>query len=1090
MSLPPNKQFLKEGSILFISTLIVNAGNYVTNLLLGRWLGPSTFSEVSLLITLLLMISFVALAFQLTAAKYVAELYSENRAVEVVTLLKWLQKWATIVGILLAILMVIFSMFWQDFFQTNSTTPFLIFALALPLYLLMSLNRGVLQGQAAYRHLAITYQAEMWSRLGLSIAFVWFGFGVNGVALALTLSLAFTLWVSRVQLKENPIHAFDYKKVIHFLLIILLYECSQILINNSDTVLVKHYFPPIQAGLYAALALIGRIVYFGTWTVVTILFPTVIRLEKEGKKHLKYFLGGLFIVTTIAGLIIFTTYLFPDEIVKILFGEKYLSIAPLLWQYALATGLFACGNVFVYYHLSLDRRIPVWITLVGGLLQIVLIIMFHKDFEQVIRVQIGLMLSLLLTLIAYQLYESQKNIFKMKKSIIILFLIVLTKNSFSQDELKPGFAMLEKGAFAEGADFFKHYLVTRDSTNKTALLCYGRGTGLAGNTKEAKQIFEKLLRKNPNDFEVSLNAAEAYMWGKEYDQAKNYYEKLLAKKPNDFVATLGYANALASVGDYKNALRYSNYALKIQPDNQGAKVSRKYANLAVADQYSKNQEYSQALSLLENIFKDFKNDQDALFAKAQLKIATQKLSDAEVIYKTLLKNSLSHTDAYLGLSYLAFLQKNLKQTLTYADLAINASIEEPEKKLKAQLGKVTAMGWNEQFTEAFNLLAQLDKQYPNSADILLKKASLMIWNKEYAKSVSLFGEALKKVQGSFDGNLGMADALFAQELDDKSREYVQKTLGYYPNQKDANYFLSKIKLRHAPSITTHDFLMSDKGGNSSTNYQLDFGIDLATRVRLLVGYKSRIAENSLENKKARSDFYSLGMRWRIKPMWLMNAKVSQVQLQSQNSNGNSHVLVDFSNEFNLTKQQTLELKYQSDVQNFTAGLIEKNLTFQNLIAVYNLNTAFKVGVYSQYYHTISSDGNVRDLLFASLYYNLKATPVIKFGFNFNTMSFHNQVASDYFSPAKFNSYELFGLVENLQVPNQKLLYQASLAGGFQKIETQSFQSTYRVGLALGYRPFKNLEGYLYTLQSNSATSSVVGYTYSETGIKAKYILMK
>ena len=412
MSLPPNKHFLKEGSILFVSTLVVNAGNYATNLMLGRWLGPTTFSEVSLLITLLLMVSFVALAFQLTAAKYVSELSADNQHKQIPVLLKWFEKWALIGGILLAVFTIIFSIFWQDFFQTHSSTPFIIFGFGLPLYLMMSLNRGVLQGQNSFRKLAITYQVEMWSRLVLSIVFVWLGFGVNGVAWGLTLSLAITFLISRVKLEKESAITFQNPKIVQFFLVILLYECSQILINNSDTILIKHYFSPIQAGLYAALALIGRIVYFGTWTVVTILFPTVIRLEKEGKSHLKYFFGGLSVVFIMAGLITLTAYLFPHEIVKILFGERYLSIAPLLWQYAIATGLFACANVFVYYHLSLERRTPVWITLVAGISQILLIVLFHEDFEQVIKIQIGLMTGLLLTLIGFQFYQHKKILLK------------------------------------------------------------------------------------------------------------------------------------------------------------------------------------------------------------------------------------------------------------------------------------------------------------------------------------------------------------------------------------------------------------------------------------------------------------------------------------------------------------------------------------------------------------------------------------------------------------------------------------------------------------------------------------------------------
>jgi hypothetical protein len=214
-----------------------------------------------------------------------------------------------------------------------------------------------------------------------------------------------------------------------------------------------------------------------------------------------------------------------------------------------------------------------------------------------------------------------------------------------------------------------------------------------------------------------------------------------------------------------------------------------------------------------------------------------------------------------------------------------------------------------------------------------------------------------------------------------------------------------------------------------------------------------------------------------------------VFLQGKTVN-NQHTLLDFSNEFKLTKRQTLELKYQSDVQNFTAGLIDRNLRFQNFIAIYNLNTPMKLGIYSQYYHTRSSDKNVRNLLFASLYYTLKTDPILKFGFNFNTMVFLKQIPDIYFSPKTFNSYELFGLIENIEVPNKKFLYQLALAGGYQQIEQQAYQSTYRITAALGYRPIKNFEALIYTLQSNSATSSVVGYAYSEIGMKAKWILLK
>lgn len=392
----------RQGLLLFASTLLVNLGNYGTNLVLGRWLGPEEFSEVGLLITLLLMVSFVAMAFQLTATKYMASLHQEATQHQAWSIARWLRRMATWTGIALAVLFVVLSYAGQTFFNTSSPWLFPLFGLGMPLYLMMSVNRGILQGQERYVRLAMTYQAEMWVRLVMSIMAVQIGWGVPGVAGAITLSLLLALAVSAKAFPRLPAGPGPMWPVLKFLVFIMLYECSQILINNSDTLLVKHFFDPTSAGLYAALALIGRIVYFGTWTVVTLLFPTVIKLEKEGKPHTGYFLAGLGLVALIAVVIIAVAYLYPEWLIGLLFGPAYLPIAPLLWRYAVATALFACANVFVYYNISLERRLPVWVMIGGGLLQIILIWFIHDSFLQIIQIQILLMLLVMVVMVVLQ----------------------------------------------------------------------------------------------------------------------------------------------------------------------------------------------------------------------------------------------------------------------------------------------------------------------------------------------------------------------------------------------------------------------------------------------------------------------------------------------------------------------------------------------------------------------------------------------------------------------------------------------------------------------------------------------------------------
>ncbi|MFC5048893.1 hypothetical protein [Aquimarina hainanensis] len=50
----------------------------------------------------------------------------------------------------------------------------------------------------------------------------------------------------------------------------------------------------------------------------------------------------------------------------------------------------------------------------------------------------------------------------------------------------------------------------------------------------------------------------------------------------------------------------------------------------------------------------------------------------------------------------------------------------------------------------------------------------------------------------------------------------------------------------------------------------------------------------------------------------------------------------------------------------------------------NLSSTMGLGWYTQYMYTNQTDDNDRHLLFTSLYYNIKHTPVIKAGYFFNT----------------------------------------------------------------------------------------------------------
>ena len=81
-----------------------------------------------------------------------------------------------------------------------------------------------------------------------------------------------------------------------------------------------------------------------------------------------------------------------------LFGKLYLSIAPLLWVYALATAFYALANVIVTYHLSLGNGKGNYLVLLAGVAQVVGLYYCHTTLLLVVLVQVYIMAGLLLLL--------------------------------------------------------------------------------------------------------------------------------------------------------------------------------------------------------------------------------------------------------------------------------------------------------------------------------------------------------------------------------------------------------------------------------------------------------------------------------------------------------------------------------------------------------------------------------------------------------------------------------------------------------------------------------------------------------------------
>ncbi|KZS42877.1 sugar isomerase [Aquimarina aggregata] len=379
------------------SVIIVNGGNYLYNLLLGRILGPEEFADAALLITFLLVLSFVAMTFQLSTAKF--SVIFENEIFK--SFINITYKYSTITGVILGILMIVFSKPLQSLFNAQSSYMFVIFGIGIPIYFIMSVNRGIYQGSKKFDSLAITYQSEMISRLAITLVLIYTIGLQSSILVAIGIAASFFFGLIPFRTKDIEIttkHSLpkaESKYITKFFILTAFYELTQIIINNSDILMVKHYFETYEAGLYASLALIGRVVYFVAWMFVMLLLPKVVEKQKDGEAHAPILFKYVFYITLLSATIVLGCYLFPELVIQMMFGSEYISIAPLLWKYAIATSLFAISNIFAYYFLSLDQYIPVVLSALLGISQVALIVFFHNTLSEVVIMQIVAMAILL-----------------------------------------------------------------------------------------------------------------------------------------------------------------------------------------------------------------------------------------------------------------------------------------------------------------------------------------------------------------------------------------------------------------------------------------------------------------------------------------------------------------------------------------------------------------------------------------------------------------------------------------------------------------------------------------------------------------------
>ncbi|TSC88945.1 MAG: capsular polysaccharide biosynthesis protein [Microgenomates group bacterium Gr01-1014_5] len=401
---------LFSGSVLMLlGTNVYHAGQFLFHIIAGRVLGKAQYGDLAVLMNILGIFALVQISLGLTVVKFIA---SERDEKKVSGLVKWALNWSTVFGLIIAIFILVSANFISDFLNLSQSQATYYLAPVIFFYSLVSITRSILQGMLKFGWYVVGVLSEVGVKLILVMIFFTAGYAVVGGMLAVSIAVALSFLVGLFPLRKyflnKKAHSPNSNSLFKYSIPAFLQGIALTSMYSTDLFLVKHYFSPETAGLYAGLTKLGSIVFFAAFPIAHVMFPLIAKRHSHGESYHSIFYLSLLLTAGIAGIIILFYLVTPKVFLSVL-GSGFLEGSSMLWWFGLFMGLLSFAMLFIQFYLSIGKTFVVGYFIAAAFLQITLIVLFHNNLLQVVQMSILSVALLVICLLVYFPYHAAVN---------------------------------------------------------------------------------------------------------------------------------------------------------------------------------------------------------------------------------------------------------------------------------------------------------------------------------------------------------------------------------------------------------------------------------------------------------------------------------------------------------------------------------------------------------------------------------------------------------------------------------------------------------------------------------------------------------
>lgn len=404
---------LARGSaVVFLGSMVANVMAYAYHLVVGRMLGPVRYGELASLVSFSYILNVPAIVLQTVLTRYIAGYKARHEVGRAKDLAITVTRWVFIASIIGTLLLLPFLTGISQFLRLSNPSVVLYIFLTSALLMFGTVQTSLLQGFQLF------FPAMVYANIGAVLRLVGGAIGalfgvtetvVAGVATNVVGYFLFLIPLGFVLKANSKPSNIPIKEAAIFAIPTMLSILGVTSLYSTDIMLAKHFLSEFDAGMYAALSVMGKIIFFASSSVVYVLFPVIAERTKQKVSSNRLVYASLAAVLAVSGSITLGYFLFPKIALHLLFGPLYYPAAASLGIFGVFITFFSLANVLVTTLLGRGNTSVWWFVAAAALVQIGVISIAHQTIATIILVNLIVSAALFTSLLLYYTHVSKKH---------------------------------------------------------------------------------------------------------------------------------------------------------------------------------------------------------------------------------------------------------------------------------------------------------------------------------------------------------------------------------------------------------------------------------------------------------------------------------------------------------------------------------------------------------------------------------------------------------------------------------------------------------------------------------------------------------